>query len=298
MSVAIGPNQELESLSEEKRAIEEQQKKLMELQGLEGRLATIKDRISRLEKERTETKAESERCNAEEHPRLLKALADIEGDLKKLNDERLELEASIKSIRDELPAASKIDKWQILRNIRTLMKVKDGKVGQVEKESGNSAGYMSRLERDGNTTTPTLEFVATAAEMLGVNMELIIRGNIEEISSTDMYMLEFLSELITQTDAGDTVWQQEDLDFSDGVFVTDDYMEPKDEMSSPRLIGRSYKSAFHLGDVQVAYDALALSATLAGSQSRLYIIPTMAEFEPGPVTFFEDVYLAEPLGNP
>lgn len=102
----------------------------------------------------------------------------------------------------------KLDKFQILQNIRALMEIKNIKVGQLEKEAGCAPGYMSRLEKKDSLTTPTLEFVATAAEMLNISMELLVKGNFGEISSTDLYLVEFITKLSTWTKTQELSWKK------------------------------------------------------------------------------------------
>ena len=46
-------------------------------------------------------------------------------------------------------------------------------------------GYMSRLEKPDNSSEPTLEFVATAAKMLGVSIDFLISANIDEVTPTE-----------------------------------------------------------------------------------------------------------------
>ncbi len=54
-------------------------------------------------------------------------------------------------------------------NIRELLRQHpEVKIGQIEKEAGIRLGYMSRLEKEGNTAEPSMEFIVTAAKLLKV----------------------------------------------------------------------------------------------------------------------------------
>ena len=277
MSVGVGGGTAaMEQLTEEKRALEERQAQIIEYQKTEAELNEVRDRIAQMERDRAKIRQDAE--NSKDKEEIRKSLRDQQKIEKLIEEEmlkRVDLEEKLQNLSVDFPETSKIDKRQVLRNIRTLMKIKNVKVGQVEKEAGCSTGYMSRLERDGNTTSPTLEFVATAAEMLGVNMDLIVRGNIEEVSSTDMYMLEFLTELLVQTDSGAVLWQQED----------------------PEQADEKFRSLFFTGTVALYEDSPVVTALIPGGDSRICIVPMVGDFEEGPTQLFSEVSLMAPDGK-
>ena len=103
------------------------------------------------------------------------------------------------------------DKYLAFRNIRELLKNTDIKLGQIEKEAGCQAGYMSRLEKTENATEPTVEFLVTAAQKLNVSLDDLLYVTISSLSSTEIYMIKFLEKLIRDTKADRLNWIKEPL---------------------------------------------------------------------------------------
>ena len=81
-----------------------------------------------------------------------------------------------------------------------------------------SVGYLSRLNKEDNTAIPSIEFIASAAEKLGVSVEVLISHDCTQQTATEAYLLKFLDKLIADTDADKLYWTkdlQEDLESSD-----------------------------------------------------------------------------------
>ena len=84
------------------------------------------------------------------------------------------------------------DKKTCFENIRVLLKKNPGvKIGQIEKEAGLRLGYMARLSKEDNTAEPSLEFITTAAKMLGVSVDTLLFQKLSELTSTDEFLLKF-----------------------------------------------------------------------------------------------------------
>ena len=65
------------------------------------------------------------------------------------------------------PSTKNFNKSLCFSNIRELLRQNpDVKIGQIEKEAGIRLGYMSRLEKEGNKSEPSMEFIVTAAKLL------------------------------------------------------------------------------------------------------------------------------------
>lgn len=99
------------------------------------------------------------------------------------------------------------DKTILFRNIRKLMNTTGVKLGQIEKDAHCQPGYMSRLEKAGNTTDPTVEFVVTAAKMLDVSVDLLIHSDLGRMTETELYILRFLNNLIKDTKTDSLPWK-------------------------------------------------------------------------------------------
>lgn len=120
----------------------------------------------------------------------------------------------IKLLFDQLSALESnyknFDKTICFSNIRELLRTKtDVKIGQIEKEAGVSPGYMSRLEKEGSTAEPSVEFVVTAANLLDVSMDTLISINLMELTPTEQYISKFFDKLKSDTLEDKLDWVRE-----------------------------------------------------------------------------------------
>ena len=69
------------------------------------------------------------------------------------------------------------------------------KIGQIEKEAGIRLGYMSRLEKEGNTAEPSMEFIVTAAKLLKVCIDTLISVDLTGLTPTEQYIVSFFDKL-------------------------------------------------------------------------------------------------------
>ena len=122
-----------------------------------------------------------------------------------------ELETIIEQEKASISRGKHYDKYQAFRNIRELLKGSDIKLGQIEKEAGCQAGYMSRLEKSENATEPTTEFLVTASQLLGVSLDTLLKTTISLLSPTELYMIKFLEKLIRDTADDKLAWVNEPL---------------------------------------------------------------------------------------
>ena len=136
--------------------------------------------------------------------RLTKELASCEDYMSKLAKSRSALQYIVDNNKN-------FDKSKLFRNIRQLLSSTGVKLGQIEKEAGCQPGYMSRLEKEGNTTDPSVEFVVTAAKELEISIDLLIYGNFEKMTPTELYILKFLNTLIRDTKNDNMGWKINDL---------------------------------------------------------------------------------------
>jgi len=102
------------------------------------------------------------------------------------------------------------DKNLCFSNIRWLLKQKpEVKIGQIEKEAGIRLGYMSRLEKEGNTSEPSIEFVVTAAKLLNVGIDTLVSINLSGLTANEKYLLRVFDKLKTDTLADKLEWNIE-----------------------------------------------------------------------------------------
>lgn len=104
---------------------------------------------------------------------------------------------------------SKFDKRICLSNIYALARERNIKIGDLEKDGGMSAGYLSRLSKDDNNSIPSIEFIAAVAEQLGVSIDALISRDFTQITPTESYLLKFLEKLVSDTDSDKLYWTKQ-----------------------------------------------------------------------------------------
>lgn len=115
-------------------------------------------------------------------------------------EEIFKYEEGIKILKEKLDSYKNFNKQRCFENIRTLLKDNsEVKIGQIEKESCVSLGYMSRLEKPENTSEPCVEFIVTAAKMLGVSIDSLILTDLSSLNPTEKYLATFIEKLKKDT---------------------------------------------------------------------------------------------------
>lgn len=95
-------------------------------------------------------------------------------------------------------------------NIRKLLHQNPNvKIGQIEKEAGIRLGYMSRLEKEDNTSEPSIEFIVTAAKLLNVSIDTLVSVDIGGLTSTELYLIKFFDKLKLDTLDDKLEWHRE-----------------------------------------------------------------------------------------
>ena len=68
---------------------------------------------------------------------------------------------------------------------------------------------MSRLEKDGNTAEPSVEFIVTAAKLLKVSLDTLVSINLTGLTPTEQYIVNFFDKLKADTLADKLVWNRQ-----------------------------------------------------------------------------------------
>lgn len=103
-------------------------------------------------------------------------------------------------------------KKRCLNNIYFLSRKKGIKISEIESEAGLSAGYISRLNKEGNTTPLNLELVVMAAGLLRVPMECLLSLDYDDMTSTQEYLASFIGKLTADTCKNELRWDCETED--------------------------------------------------------------------------------------
>ncbi|ORT99074.1 hypothetical protein D081_2253 [Anaerovibrio sp. JC8] len=162
------------------------------------------DRLEELEKEETRINDEIDLDAA-----ITSGEQDDDVSAKKLNKVR-QLISSLKKLLEDY---KNFDKKVCFSNIRELIsKNNDVKIGQIEREAGVRLGYMSRLEKEGNTAEPSVEFVVSAAKLLHVSIDTLISVDLTDLTPTEQYIAKFFDKLKEDTLADKLDWVRETVD--------------------------------------------------------------------------------------
>lgn len=99
------------------------------------------------------------------------------------------------------------------RNYKILMKQRGMKPAEVEKKMDVGAGYFSRFEKKKNIPVPKVDTISRLAEVLGVSIDYILFGAVEEdeeeaATVNENQLLEFIKKVKFDSKQGKIVWEE------------------------------------------------------------------------------------------
>lgn len=208
---------------------------------LRKRIELLKSLISDLDDENDEM---NQIINAEQDPKKKAHLVagrdsarrDLQRELSQINKEIVFFQTSDGKPRN-------FNKAIALRNIRDMAKEKDVKIGYIEQQAHVQIGYMSRLEKEGSTTEPSVEFLVTAAKLLETTVDSLISDR-KKTNATEMYLLSFVQKLISDTTVDKLRWVTE---FSNELICECNY--PSEDNNHPLL--RYFVRQYGDGDIEI-----------------------------------------------
>lgn len=131
---------------------------------------------------------------------------------KELEDERNQIDDCRAKLEAALEGYKNFDKTLFFKNLRLLLKKKiDIKIGQIEREANVRLGYTARLEKEDNTAEPSVEFVVTAAKLLGVSVDTMLKVDISGLTPTELYLVKFFDKLKLDTIEDTLDWNIETI---------------------------------------------------------------------------------------
>lgn len=173
---------------------------------LNGRLAELEDALQRWEHtmdaiDSKEMYALEEEYGSEEH---------ISERYNELEKERDQWAGFLTKLEELMTEYKNFNKTLCFSNIRELLRQNpDVKIGQIEKEAGIRLGYMSRLEKVGNTSEPSMEFIVSAAKLLKVSVDTLISVDLTGLTPTEQYLVNFFDKLKADTLKDRLDWNRE-----------------------------------------------------------------------------------------
>lgn len=101
------------------------------------------------------------------------------------------------------------DKKRCIENIYAIAKEKNIKIGDMEEKAGVSKGYLSRINKENNTTSPSIEVLASIAETLSVTVDMLMNGDFASMNANEKFVFDFLGKLNSETEKGYVQWEKE-----------------------------------------------------------------------------------------
>ncbi len=135
---------------------------------------------------------------------------DIQTRYKELEKERNIWAEYLSKLETLMNECKNFNKKLCFSNIRELLRQNpDVKIGQIEKEAGIRLGYMSRLEKEGNTSEPSMEFIVSAAKLLKVSIDTLVSVDLTGLTPTEQYIVNFFDKLKADTLKDKLDWNRE-----------------------------------------------------------------------------------------
>ena len=101
------------------------------------------------------------------------------------------------------------DKKLCMDNIYAIAKDKGIKIGDLEKAAGLSAGYLSKLSKEGNTAVPGIDSLLLIAQALGISIDALVSVNYKDLNKDEKYLAAFIEKLISGTESRKITWEIE-----------------------------------------------------------------------------------------
>lgn len=264
----------------------------IQISGLEEEISSIEAVIADLDLQIEYAKLEAEKINYQrERDRYYK----------ELNERKPELER----LRSQLATLKRFDRERCLKNVDMLLAQKNMKLGELEINSGNRPGYLSRMKSGKSNSDPSIEFLMTASDELDVPLDLLVGSSLADITPTEEFMLEFMRRLISDTNSDKLEWTRETMSELEQIEIIHD-INGYAEVSHPLYrIGEKgtdtdkyecpvYNSLF-FKNYGVRPCGNGYYTTLVPNDQRIYIMKCTMVEEKGPSQerqFFE-IYMVE-----
>ena len=189
-----------DEILEKKQLVEEK------IDDLNGRLAELEDVLQRVENT-IDAINSKEMYNLEEEYGSKEHISERYNELEKERDQWAEFLTKLEELMTEY---KNFNKTLCFSNIRELLRQNpDVKIGQIEKEASIRLGYMSRLEKVGNTSEPSMEFIVSAAKLLKVSVDTLISVDLTGLTPTEQYLVNFFDKLKADTLKDRLDWNRE-----------------------------------------------------------------------------------------
>ena len=118
------------------------------------------------------------------------------------------------------------DKKLCMENIYAIAKDKGIKIGDLEKTAGLSAGYLSKLSKEGNTAVPGIDSLLMIAQALGVSIDSLVSVDYKDLNNNEKYLAAFIEKLMSGTESRKITWEIEGAAFLNSNDTGPDFVHP------------------------------------------------------------------------
>lgn len=98
------------------------------------------------------------------------------------------------------------DKKRCIETIYALAKQKNIRIGDLEEAGGVSKGYLSRINKEDSTSSPSIELLDSISRQLGVGIDFLVNYSTETLSPNEQFVMQFIDKLMRLTLAGKVEW--------------------------------------------------------------------------------------------
>lgn len=151
------------------------------------------------------------------------------------------------------------NKSLLINNINFLMKRKGLKIGDVEKQLGVSAGYFSRICKEGNTTLPGIDFLYKLGNIIDAPLDALITVDYSALTPDENRILEFINVLLNKTTSNIYLWKkQSDKEIESKVSNNSHPLiasVPSKNYTNDNPLGK-YNSLFFPDDPDIEYERI------------------------------------------
>lgn len=175
------------------------------------------------------------------------------------------------------------DKKRCMSAVYAIAKEKGIKIGDLEKKANVSTGYLSKLNKEENTSSPSIDLLLAVARVLDVTIDMLVHSEYEGLSANEKYVLKFLDKMVNDTMSGELQWEKETkkqlLNVECGYDGGDAYVRhplftaaelPPDEEGRLHLDPRYSSAFFPEGETKIAGDGF--HAALSPADADIYIM--------------------------
>lgn len=115
----------------------------------------------------------------------------------------------IKAIKQKgryfLNVGEEFNKKLMFDNISYALSILGKRIGELEKETGVSTGYVARASKDENAK-PGIDFIVKAADALNMSVDTLLNVDLSGLTETERYLVSFLDKLKSDTNSDKLDW--------------------------------------------------------------------------------------------